>query len=354
MEARPVYCKTFVLNNEAWPDLEDLIRAADPEQMEQMYRAAGMEMLAKNAEPLRRAAVAAQQYQELPTDDYALYANFLTRAVKLKNCVIPPPDEAVSVLVAAQKAKLFGNTIMVLTHPTSGECLVLGQIQAGNAVRYFKLAHWGHTLTSVEQLRKQQRLSRVVGSRARNAFKPQSKGSSRRGFRASIYFGAITILAALPCWTLLLPINWWLFAGVLVGVMVLCGYYVAKRSSYNLAQRWTVGLLVAANILAAIGTGVAYAVRWENANRTEDILVCAVRKPGLFDNRWTIDTSAGTRNLQGGFYNGTYYPTGSETAARSLVGKWVRVTEHGHDSSDEDSMGPTVTGAKTLRAGSCG
>lgn len=337
MEAPPVRCETFVLSTEALPSVEALLQASDPQQLEEVYRAAGLDMQADNAGPIGRAHVAAKNYEEMPTEVYKLYANFLTQVVKLKNCLIPLPEEALSVLVVARGANLFDN-FRVLTHPTSGECLLLGWIQVSGTVRYFKIAHWGYVLTTIKQLRRRQRFSRMVGLRLRCP--------------SSVYFGAVTILAASPCWLLLLPISWWLFAAVLAGVMTFCGYYVAKRSSYNSAQRWTVGWLIAANAVAALVMGIIHINHWATTDRTEEVLVCGVHEARWGGDEWIIETSAGMRTLEGGFYNGTYYPTGNESVARSLIGKWVKITEHGYGSGDSDS--PYVTEAKTLRTGSCG
>ncbi len=153
MEEPSVRCETFLLSADAVPSLNDMLRATDPAQLEHVYREAGLQALAANVGPLRRASAAAQCYAELSAGDYRLYADFLSQAVKLKGCVIPPPESALTILVAAQKANLFDD-IVVLTDPATNESLLLGYVKVGNETRYFKIAHWGYGLTSIEQLRK--------------------------------------------------------------------------------------------------------------------------------------------------------------------------------------------------------
>jgi len=55
MGARTVRCETFVLSSEMLPGVDILLKAADPEQLELIYREAGLQFLAANVEPLRRA-----------------------------------------------------------------------------------------------------------------------------------------------------------------------------------------------------------------------------------------------------------------------------------------------------------
>ncbi len=132
--------------------------------------------------------------------------------------------------------------------------------------------------------------------------------------------------------------------------MTLCGYYVARETSYDSTQRWTVGWTIAVQVALALVAGCIQLNHWATADRTEEVLVCGTHKTG---GEWIIQTSAGTRNLEAGFYNGTYYPTGSDAAPKSLVGNWVRITEHGYSSGTTEA-GPWITRAQTLRAGSCG
>jgi len=166
--------------------------------------------------------------------------------------------------------------------------------------------------------------------------------------RSSVYFGAITLVAGGLCWLTLL-ISWWLFFGLLVIVMILCGFYVGEKTPDDSAQRWAVGWVIAMQIAAAVITGGVQLNTRETTDRTEDLLVCGSHKTS--SGGWVIETSAGNRNLQPGIYNDRYYRTTSQRVASLLEGKWVRVTEHGHD---DVSYGPYVTRAETLRPGSCG
>lgn len=63
--------------------------------------------IADNIGPLQQAEVAARNFAELSAADYALYAEFLTRASTPSDCTIPPPDEAVTVLIAVRKSTWF-------------------------------------------------------------------------------------------------------------------------------------------------------------------------------------------------------------------------------------------------------
>jgi len=332
LETPTVRCETFVLSSEMLPSVDILLKAADPEQLGLIYREAGLQFLAANIEPLRRATTAAHNYQELPAEDYQLYSDFLTRAIEPEDCVVSPPDDALVVLVAARQAKLFDN-IVILAHPTSGECLLLGSVKIGHIVRYFKFAHWGYDLTSIEQLRKR---------------RPRFIRWPRWRRRGPIHFGIVTILAAILCWLFLRPINWLLFVVVLAGIMTLCGWYVAKYSDDKIARR-TVGWLIAANTVAALVVGGVYMA----GTRTEEVLICGEpHRAGFWWKReWVIETSEGSRTLDGGYYNGYYYSAGDEDLRTLLKGQRVKIAERRLDFSKH---GPHIRKGQTLGLGRCG
>lgn len=77
--------------------------AADPEQLGQLYKAAGFDLLANNTGAIRKAETAARNYEELPRQDYSLYSMYApTDVVRTENCRIPPPMDAVTALIPAR------------------------------------------------------------------------------------------------------------------------------------------------------------------------------------------------------------------------------------------------------------
>lgn len=343
-------CETFVMNPEMLPSVSDLIRESDPEQVASLYLEAGLVALADNAEPLKRATGAAQSYQGITPHDYGLYAGYLSDVAVLAACAAPPPQEALSVLAAAQKARLFDD-IMVLSHPDSGESLVVGCVAIGHATRYFKIAHWGYDLVKLEDLH--MRRSQQILETLKRRFRARRPRSPRWGRRGPVYFGIVTLLAALPCWLSLIWVSWWVFMPVLAVAMILGGVHVKRNSRYDSAERLTVGWLIFANAVAAIATGGVILNHAATANRTEEVLVCSIRENTLSEN-WLIDTSAGPRELEAGFYNGTYYSSGAEAVAKQFKGSWVKLTVHGIGNGGSGFGGPYVTGGRTLRPGACG
>jgi hypothetical protein len=343
-----IRCETFGLSPEAMPNLDTMLAAADPDKMVKLYRDAGLNKLADNAEPMRRSAKAEQHFNALPNADYELYAQHLPQTIRLEDCLIPPPEAALSVLVAVKEARLF-DSMVVLTSTETRECLLLGLIRVGTSFHRFKIAQWGFNLTSIQQLRKRHPL-RDVAKYVSQLFSgwrwPRLGGSGEHGWA---YFGAITVLAALPAWLFLLPISWWLFAGGLAAGLGLAGFYTHSQTDYCDTERSVVGTLAALNAVAAVIVGIIHLVGYFTDDRTEEVLVCNVER----QDEWVIHTPNGPRALEGGFYNGTYYPARSEVAAKLLLGQWVRVTEHGRDMGD-GRVGIFVTGADTLRPGSCG
>ena len=69
-EMAEVKCEVFGFDPGAIPNVEDLLSMTDPENLRQLYSAAGLEMLADNIAPLQRAATARQRFVELPLADY--------------------------------------------------------------------------------------------------------------------------------------------------------------------------------------------------------------------------------------------------------------------------------------------
>jgi len=342
-----VQCETFVLDSRALPTVESLINASDPDRLEQLYREAGLDLLATNVNPLRRAAAAERTYTALSDSDYQTYAGYMSTRSTLESCTITPPDQALVVLIAARKAELFDD-LLILSHPVTGESLLVGEIRSGITTRYFKIAHWGYTLTSIATIRKEQRRrNRRKPSLTLPTFDNLRRPGSQRG---SVYFGIITILAGIPAWILLMPISWWLFMISQIGVMILCGAYVANRTRFGSRRRWTVGWIIAIHMVLAIIAGIVRVDTWYTTDRTKEVLVCDTESTLYGD--WRIETSEGEMGLDPGFYNGVYHEESSEALAQSMVGYWVKLTIHGYSLGD-GSGGPYVTEATTLRPGSC-
>lgn len=333
-----VQSQTFVLDGNALPSLDDVLQASDPDKLGQLYRDAGLELLANNVEPLRRLATARRQYVELSSADYETYAGYLSHINALETCDIPPPESLLPVFIGVRKSELF-SAFFVLSHPETGESLFVGEVHSDKGVYHFKIAQWGFNLTSIEEMRKVQQ--------QRNAQQQRKPLLPRPKTRSAAYFGLVTVAAAVPSWLFLRPVHWGLFMGVQVAAMILCYCYVASKTLSDSVQRFTVGCLIAVNLIASFIAGAVQAWQANHTDRTEEVLVCGAEKP--FAEQWMVTTNKGDLMFDPGFYNGTYYSEGNEALAKSLVGKWVRVTVHGQTGWS----GPYITEATTLRDGSC-
>src|SRR4051812_38599371 len=100
MEA-PVRCEVFALGIGGL-DLDSLVRAHEPGQLAEIYREAGLELLAKNSAPLKRINAAGQTYPPLSPGEYEAYAAFFSKTMQLQDCDIAPPEDALTVLIGAR------------------------------------------------------------------------------------------------------------------------------------------------------------------------------------------------------------------------------------------------------------
>ena len=346
MEARngSMQWETFTLKS---VELEDLRKATDSALLEEAWQAAGMTALVKNAEPLRRAQAAAQDYVEMPAEDYALYREALPVTVKIDKLTVPPPEDVVALLIGVKSSRAFSH-VAVLADLGASESLLMGYVKIGEDTRYFKIAHWGYHLTSIEELRRRRRFGKAVG----RGFWRVIRWRPRLGRSRPAPYVLTTAIAAGACW-LLEPISWWLFSSVMILAMSFCGYLAMRLQSRSTEfQRWMVGALIAGEAVGVAISGGFHIHKWETADRTEKVMVCGKHNQKVGD-EWVIETTHGTRNLEAGFYNGAYYPKPGKVLAQSLVGNWVQLTIHGHSSGGTDD-GPYVTKVQTLGPGRCG
>jgi hypothetical protein len=113
--------------------------------------------------------------------------------------------------------------------------------------------------------------------------------------------------------------------------------------------------MIGLNSVAAVATGGLMLNAWNTKDTTKEVLVCGAAErtiPSDKSKEWYVATSQGHMTPVAGFYNGIYYGSNNETAAKSLVGKWVRVTIHGRVSMGAHP--PYITKADVLRSGDCG
>jgi hypothetical protein len=355
-----VRCQTFVQDVDALPSDELELSITDPEEQERLYREAGLTRLANSIGPIQKAVVAERRYEALSGDDSRLYRSYLSRVIQPQDCTIPPPNTAVTVLIAARRSNLFSD-IIVLSHPETGESLLLGAITSDIGTRYFKIAQWGEKLTSIEELRKQQRFSRAVGRVLKQVseWRPQWQFNlPQPKLNDTVRYGLMTLVAAALCWGLFLILGWWwVFAPALVVAMTVCYGHTEDKTHGGDTARVIVGWIVAANLIAGLPVlGPIHLNNWMTGDHTEDVLVCSTYSLAPEDTHnpdgprdWRINTDHGTLTLDPGYYDGVYFEHSSEKAANSLLGNVVRVTYHGHLSG----RAPFVTEAHTLREGNC-
>lgn len=363
--------KSFVIDPDAVPDADVELGVTDPDEQDKYYREAGLDAIVQNLRPIQLAETAARAYQEIPAADYQLYSGYMSNRVGLAECIVPPPAAAVSILVSARRAKLFDN-IEVLSNPDNGESLLVGLIRFGQNVRRFGLYQWSTTkLTTIEQLRKQQRFSRAIGRALKSILewrpnihldlKPRRKGQPHKWLQV-IMFSLLIAAAAVSCWYVLY--KWdtaWGMLGAMVTLALACWFLVPEirnNDVEDIVEKASIGIVVL-NLIAGIVMGFVHWSVWNTTPRTEDVLVCRAFATHIGSDDqaytdWRVATNTGNKTVEPGFYDGVYYSGSSEKAARSLVGKWVHITEHGHIGASGNP--PYITAATTLRDGNgtCG
>lgn len=171
-QPKPIQSRTFGLNPEVSPGIEDLIITQDPENLKRALELAGLTRLIAMAEPIQKAERAAQANVELASADWERYRARLIRTARPETYdgTLPPPEARVA-LQLAREAELF-DTIQMLSTQDDAETLVVGIVEGAHP-RYFLVAQWGTQLTSVDDLHNQYRLrgmrSRLQRWLSRNA-----------------------------------------------------------------------------------------------------------------------------------------------------------------------------------------
>jgi len=96
------------------------------------------------------------------------------------------------------------------------------------------------------------------GRRLRRSIANLKRGAYGDRFSALTLLGASAVWAA---WSLQI-IGGWLFAVILVGTMAACGYYTVFKTRYAAKPRYTVGLLIVANLVGAVIAGGIHLHAW--------------------------------------------------------------------------------------------
>lgn len=331
-----VECRTFEIGDDA-VGLPELLDAHDPSMQQDLYRQAGLRLLAENVQASNQFEVARRNYEELLPGEYDRYRAYLTKVSRPEDHATPPPAMAVAALARARQSAIFTD-FQVLSHPKTGEALLIGTLRSPLGTIRCKISHWGEHLTSLEELNKGRHRFKMWVKKARRliGWRPQSEGGS-----GILYFGILTMIALGTCWALLPVTGWWLFMVLTAVASVFCVAYVDSRTDEGDPARYVVGSLVVISVVLGLITGIVRLIGSETRAHVDDVLVCKV-----YDDS-SIRTSEGQMYLDPGFYDGTYYPANSLQAGKSLQGKWVRVTWHG--------LGRQyVTKADVLRDGNCG
>ncbi len=343
--AQSMQYRTFEVDTSTMPTVQELVDARNPEDLGVLLQTAGLNALAEGADPIIRAETAKQRNRELSTIEQDRLAEILPEITVLDRYKLTvPPD---GVLVSLAKAKTSGLfSVLIARHTSDGtETVVLGKIATAPA-RYFLIAQWGAQLTEIETLSKRSapKTPKAPKRRAERMWRSD-------GFRLTT-IGVGTLAASTATWVLL-PINWWLLLGALVTVLLVSGliaYAVCEEDG-----EFVVGVIAALQIITALVVGCVHLNTINTKPHTRQVAVCnAVRAGAWGDKVNTILTDHGKFTLEGGWYDGKYYPSATQDLANSLKNKLVTITYHGSSGDDDGSDGPFVTGATTVGPVQCG
>jgi hypothetical protein len=127
----------------------------DPNKLKELYRKAGLDLVADNADVWHRSSKALERFPEVVSDDYYLYTQFLDSYSKLQDFSTPPHPQIVAELAVANQTRYFDH-LEVISSSKTGEALAFGVIKLPNGTQQrFAVAQWGQKLHTIEEFREQ-------------------------------------------------------------------------------------------------------------------------------------------------------------------------------------------------------
>lgn len=317
-------CKIYLRTEEDVPKTEDLLAAGDPEQTAQLYRDAGLNVLANSASAIMKAVVATKDDAEMTRRELDYYLRRLPRHVAPADFRQIPPVSVAALLKNVRESGKF-NTLTLLSDPRSNETLLYGTVDSELGMRFFKLAHWGSKLHTPPRWQ----LPRI---------NPQS-----------LFVGVAGLLSAAVAWgSWVLLGSWWLFLPILIGGMAIYYFTMCNTLKKNTLLRMLASVFALANVIVGVVPGAIYAgIHYSSTPHVSRVQVCSAYYDD-YDEFWGIRTSVGTMTVKPGWYNHTYYDT-PKKAAKGLAGHEVDLTWY------NQLMGyPHATSGQFVGAGNCG
>jgi hypothetical protein len=233
-----VHFEPFAINYTSAPGVDDYVAISDPDMLAELIKKSGLASIDGNADAHRRIAVARREFMALPDSEYQLYAAYLTRSVQHDKCTVTPPDEALLLLAGINQSELF-DQIIIMSHPVTGESLMVGAIDPGSGYVWFKLAQWGDKkLTTADDLREVERKKR----RFRN--QPE-------------HYGVVTlVLIAVAITAGFMTGSWWIYAAGHVASLGISGLYVMARTPEYHDGRDLVGAMAVISVPILFFSGI--------------------------------------------------------------------------------------------------
>ncbi|HSX33181.1 MAG TPA: hypothetical protein VLF91_02480 [Candidatus Saccharimonadales bacterium] len=349
---KPMQVKSFT--RDAIPDLDDELRVSDPATQELALRESGMIKQADKHSARLQLAEIGRRYEPISESDWPFWASYFTEEVSIEDYDSDNevPAEVTATLLGMLQTNVF-TQLVVRTVPDTGEALLLGVYDSKVGTRRFLIKQWGEHLTTIEELRKRRRFWRMIGRGVRKVVTWRPWGQTKlRHPHSWFYYAVVTLLlAAGSAFTLLLG-SWWLFLLAFVVAMVLAVTYVVVKEDDNNDNPapWVVLIMAVVMLIGTFIFGGFWFDHWNTKDYTDRVLVCGVHQVYQGENDvWAIETDKGDKTLDPGYYNGVYYADSSQDAGKSLLGKQVDITWHGHI----DMAGPYVTKATTVGPGNC-